>query len=288
MITLKNKDIQITLNPDLGAGLHSFKYHEKDVLRQTTPEATHPEEQSLFLMIPFCSYIKEGHFNYFGINRFVPIQNSRYPNPIHGDAWLAKWEVTNQKEDMVVLSYHHKKDTGFPFDYNATVTYQLQENALDITLSIYNPSELPMPCGVGVHPYFIHPETAQISFVSSHIWHHKTDPIFDRPYPTPKQWDFSKPRNLVEDFDTAFGGWDGNASVFYPEQNLKISINASDIFHHVLLYHPKNADFFCLEPTSNTPDAFNLAAYGVIGTGIQSVGEKQSLTKTIRFLCEDL
>ena len=287
MITLSNKNLEITLNPSLGAGLHRFTCHGKDILRPVTTNITHPEEQALFLMLPYCSYIKDGHFNYFGINRVIPSQNPAYSDPIHGDGWLAKWDVIEQKEDSVTLRYQHKKENGFPFDYNATVTYQLCDNSLTITLSIYNPSELPMPCGIGVHPYFVHPETAQISFISSHIWHHKTDPIFDRPYPTPKQWDFSKPCNLVEDFDTAFGGWDGKASVYYPEQKLKILISASDIFHHIILYHPQNADFFCLEPTSNTPDAFNLAAYGVIGTGIQSVGGKQSLTKIITFSCEE-
>ena len=29
------------------------------------------------------------------------------------------------------------------------------------------------------YPYFMHPQTAQLSFTSSHIWHHKNDPIFD-------------------------------------------------------------------------------------------------------------
>ena len=96
-----------------------------------------------------------------------------------------------------------------------------------------------MPCGMGVHPYFMHPQTAQISFTSSHIWHHKNDPIFDRPYPTPKEWDFAKERMLSEDFDTAFGGWDGHASITYPDQKVKVSIDGEDIFHHIVLYSPK-------------------------------------------------
>ena len=288
MITLQNKNVKLNINPELGASLQSFTYQGQDILRPATANTIQPQEQSLFVMVPYCSYIKGGHFNYFGISRKISSQNEASEDPLHGDGWQTKWQVVTQEPTKATLSYTHNKEKGFPFDYKATVSYELTEDGLKINLSVYNPSELPMPCGLGVHPYFLHPDQAQISFNSSHIWYHKTDPIFDRPYPTPKQWDFSKPREIIEDFDTAFGGWDGKATIIYPEQQIEIDITAEDIFHHLTLFHPLSADFFCLEPVSNTPDAFNLAAYGVIGTGIQSVGKHQTLSKTITFSCQHL
>ena len=288
MVQIKNEVIEIQINPNQGAALQSFSYKGKDVLRPADQNPQTPQQQSLFLMLPYCSYIKDGHFNYFGISRRVPTNQPGSTYPIHGDAWQAKWTPQKQTETSAVFTYQHTKDNGFPFDYTATVMYTLNKNQLQITLSIYNPSVLPMPFGMGVHPYFLHPENAKLNFVSSHIWHHKNDPIFDRPYPTPDQWNFSKDQTIKEDFDTAFGGWDGIASVCYPDQNIKIDIAAQDIFHHIILYAPKGADFFCLEPVSNTPDAFNLAAYGVIGTGIQSVGGGQTISKTISFTCSEL
>lgn len=288
MITLKNNKLEIQVNPDLGAALHKFTYNNIDVLRPAPSATTMPQQQSLFLMVPYCSYIKGGRFNYFGINRQVPVNLPKRANPIHGDGWIAKWLPEKQTANAVTLSYTHKKESGFPFDYTAKVTYTLDNEALKITLALTNQSELPMPCGMGIHPYFVNPKSAKLYFSSSHIWYHKSDPIFDRPYPTPSQWDFSKGLGITEDFDTAFGGWDGSASIAYPEQNLKIDIQAEDIFHHITLYHPQKADFFCLEPVSNTPDAFNLAAYGVIGTGIQSVGAEQTLEKSITLTCQNL
>lgn len=288
MIILKNKNLEIQINSDLGAALHYFRFNGKDVLRPALDNVNSPIQQSLFLMLPYCSYIKDGHFNYFGISRHVPQTAPEFPFPIHGDAWLKKWTVEKQTDTSATLSYIHKKENGFPFNYTAKVCYELEQNQLKITLTIYNPSDLPMPCGMGVHPYFLYPQNAKLSFPSSHIWYHKNDPIFDRPYPTPSQWNFEKGAVISEDFDTAFGGWNGIATISYPYQNLKIDISAQDIFHHLILYAPKNVNYFCLEPVSNTPDAFNLAAYGVIGTGIQSVGAKQSLSKTITFACSCL
>lgn len=287
MITLQNKEISIQINPDLGAALHRFTFKGTNILRPATETAQDPLQQSLFLMLPYCSYIKDGHFNYFGINRHVPQNAPGFTDPLHGDAWHEKWKVEKQSETAITLSYTHGKENGFPFNYDAKVTYELEQNQLKITLAVHNPSDLPMPCGMGIHPYFLHPESSVISFESSHIWYHKNDPIFDRPYPTPNQWNFARGSAISEDFDTAFGGWDGVASVSYPEQKVKVDIAAQDIFHHIVLYAPKGADFFCLEPVSNTPDAFNLAAYGVIGTGIQSVGGGQTLAKTITFTCSE-
>ena len=285
MITLDNSAIQIKVNPELGGSLFAFTYQGNDILRPTKPDATIPQETSMFIMLPYCSTIEKGQFNYFGISRHVPENQPGTPTPIHGDGWLAKWHVESESNTAVTLSYQHNKSTGFPFDYNAKVIYALNGNQLDITLSIHNPSDLPMPCGMGIHPYFLNPDAARLTFISSHIWHHKNDPIFDRPYPTPAEWNFEKGAEMKEDFDTAFGGWDGHASIVYSDKQLEVEISAQDIFHHLVLYRPPKADFFCLEPVSNTPDAFNLAAYGVIGTGIQSIGGGQTLTKTISITC---
>ncbi len=288
MITLKNKEIEIQVNPELGAALHCFTFKGINILRPASSQITNPMQQSLFFMIPYCSYIKDGRFNYFGINRHIPKNTTQFPDPIHGDGWQSKWQLEKQTADTATLTYTHQKNSGFPFDYNAKVTYTLIDNQLKIDLSLSNPSNLPMPYGMGIHPYFLNPKEAQISFVSTHIWHHRNDPIFDRPYPTPSQWDFSQGKGISEDFDTAFGGWDGVASITYPNQRLKIDIAAQDIFHHIVLYAPQGADYFSLEPVSNTPDAFNLAAYGVIGTGIQSIGDNQTLSKTITITCSNL
>ena len=286
---LQNQQIQITVAPDSGGALQEFIFKGQEILRSASPDEKVPQNQALFIMMPYCSYIKDGHFNYFGISRHVPSNDpSNELAPLHGDIWKDRCKVEKQSDHSVTLCYCHTKETGFPFDYTAKITYELKANELHVTLSIYNPSDLPMPCGMGVHPYFVHSKTAIIQFDSSHVWHHQQDPIFDRPYPTPTQWNFAKGKQIKEDFDTAFGGWDGQAIITYPDEKIQIQIQAQDIFHHIILYTPKDSDSFCLEPVSNTPDAFNLATYGVIGTGIQSIGAHQTLSKTIVFTCKTL
>ena len=62
---LQNSDIQIEVAPHLGAALRLFTFQGKNILRPADPLAKTPQEQSLFVMIPYCSYIKDNRFNYF-------------------------------------------------------------------------------------------------------------------------------------------------------------------------------------------------------------------------------
>ena len=281
MISLNNTLLSIQIVPETGASLSYFKYKDQDILRPAT-DIRDSKKCSLFIMLPYCGYIVDGVFTYFGIMRHVAQNDSGSHHPINGDAWKASWDVESHNSTQATLTYKHLKASGFPFDYTAKVTYALLDNQLHVTLSLSNPGKLPMPCGMGLNPYFIHKDQAKLFFKTSHVWYHHNDPIFDRPYETPKEWDFKDGMYLKESFNTSFGGWDGKAIVSYPDK--RVIMTAHSIFHHLSLNtYNASPDCFSLSPVSNTPDAFNLAALGVINTGIQSIGPGQSITQTIVF-----
>ena len=282
MITLSNSFISMGIVPDIGASVSFLRYKDQDILKPAPTNISHANESSLFVMLPYCYHIVDEKFTYFGIERHVPKNDPKYPYPIHGDGWLNAWHIENSSENHITLSYqHHKNDRGFPFDYDAQITYRLQDNQLNITIALKNPGRLPMPCGIGLHPCFQNKKSAKLFFKTTHVWYHQNDPIFDRPYETPKEWDFKDGKSINEKFDTAFGGWDGQARIQYPN-GIDIKISAPDLFRHLALSTSSEDDnCFCLQPISNTPDAFNLAALGVIDTGIQSIGPGQTLQQTI-------
>jgi aldose 1-epimerase len=179
---------------------------------------------------------------------------------------------------------HDKSDAGFPFSYTAELTYQISDGNLTVDMSVQNPSPLPMPCGMGVHPFFVREKDVELNFKSQVVWSNESDPIFDEPYTTPTAWSFDggKPlKNAV--FDTCFGGFEEQAQIVYPSKEITVDMTTTDMFHHVVLFAPKNKNFFSLEPCSNASNAFNLAADGVIGTGIRSIGPKQSIDGRVTF-----
>ncbi len=284
-LILKNNKVQLGILPELGASLSFLKYMQnntvRDILRPLeTGGKVDANNASLFPMIPFCGRIRGGSFVYFGITRKMAKNHTGIVDPIHGDGWKSVWQVQSQQDDKIVLTLTHDKDKGgFPFSYNAELSYTLKKTRLEIEMKITNPGPLPMPCGMGIHPFFVKTKEVELDFVTQMVWSNESDPIFDKPYETPSTWQFQGGRPLKNAvFDTCFDGFDGKASILYPDTGITVNIEADNQFKHVVLYAPRGKNFFCLEPVSNAINAFNLAANGTIGTGMKSIGPEQSMS----------
>lgn len=288
-LILKNDKIQLGVLPELGASLSFFRYTQddkvRDILRpyENIGKGDDSNNASMFPMVPFCGRIRGGSFVYFGITRKMQKNQAKISDPIHGDGWKSAWSVKEHSDTRVVLTLAHDKDEGgYPFSYNAEIVYALNGNRFDVSITVSNPGMLPMPCGVGIHPFFVKSKEVELDFTTSMVWSNESDPIFDKPYETPSTWQFKGGRPLKNAvFDTCFDGFTGQASILYPDTGITVSIEADKQFKHVVLYAPRGKNFFCLEPTSNASNAFNLAANGAIGTGMKSIGPGQSMTGTI-------
>lgn len=283
-IILSNGDLQIGILPELGASLSFMKYKNRDILRPT--DKTIPDldanNTSMFLMVPFCGRIRGGSFVYWGITRKMKKNQAGIVDPIHGDGWKSIWQVVKKSDTSATLQMSHDKENGFPFSYDAEVTYTLTQTDVSVQLKITNNAILPMPCGMGIHPFFVKSKDMELTFPTKMVWAHESDPIFDRPYPTPDAWQFKDGKPLKSSvFDTCFGGFDAKATLTYPSDRYSVVITADEQFGHIVLYSPKGKNFVCLEPCTNASNAFNLAANGVIGTGIKSIGKDQSVIGNI-------
>ncbi|MBO7483909.1 MAG: aldose 1-epimerase [Alphaproteobacteria bacterium] len=289
MIEIKNDVLSLGVLPETGGSLSYFKYMGTDILRPSNPSETESNQTALFPMLPYASFIQEGHFPYLGITRHIDRNCSFSRFPLHGDVWRSKLQITSQTENSVILSYTHDKKEGFPFSYKAEIEYKLNGNRFQTVLTLKNEVALPMPYGMGIHPFFIKDADTKIQFDANKVWFRGDDPILGHPYTVPNNLNF-KNEQVVSGNGTnvSFGSWDGKARISYPNKNIAIEIQTSNAFRHLILYAPKGKDFFCLEPVTNTPDAFNLASLGIVGTGIQSLGPKQSISEKIEFILKGL
>lgn len=281
-ITIKNNQLSLGILPDCGGSLSFFKYKEHDVLRACDPNESEANLSALFPMIPYVSFISNGHFPYFGITRNVPTNSPVSKYPMHGDFWRSKTTVLNQSETSVELQLVHKKEDGFPYDYTAKVVYTLKDNELQITLKLQNDMPIPMPYGLGIHPFFNLNKSTTVCYQAQSIWFRGGDPIMGHPYAIPASFDFSKPRSLPRTaLDISVDNWEGCAEI--SDKNYTLTMRANTSFGHLILHAPRGKNYFCLEPVTHTPDAFNLAAQGIVGTGIQSLGPKEAVSETIIF-----
>ena len=51
--------------------------------------------------------------------------------------------------------------------------------------------------------------------------------------------------------DNCFDGWDGRATIVWPARRLRLDLEASAPFRHLVIYVPPGQSFFCVEPVSH-------------------------------------
>lgn len=294
-IILSNDVLKIEVLPEFGACLSFMQYKKNGayihLLRPLEePQKNEALHSALFPVLPFCHRIKGGEFTYWGITRRMKKNKTGEADPIHGDGWSNAWEVENKSPTSVLLKLIHDKNAGgFPFSYTAFVEYTLVDNMLEVAIRIKNDAVVPMPCGMGIRPFFKKTQDTTLKFNAQEIWANGKDPILGRPYAIPKHWAFDEARTLEKKgFDTCFGGFDGQAEIRYPEENIKIMMEADYQFCHVALESSSRKNYFCLEPSTNTEDAFNLAFSGIVGTGIKSIGPFEEVSSKVSLKVEDL
>lgn len=296
MIELGNSNVKIAVSPEAGASLAYFKFVNGDktidVMRPATEKALNDREANNFAMypiLPYVSHIHEGFFVYWGIKRTVPANVSFDKEPLDGDGWRNVWTVKSSDSTGVTLYYNHDGKTGFPFVYEAEVTYKVLEKGFMIHISLKNTGLLPMPCAMGVHPFFPKSKDVILKMHNKNVWEHMGTPLRDKPYKVSSDWSFEEGRALNGMvLDTSFGGFEGEAELTWPSQKLHLRVKAYEEFNHVIVFIPENKNYFSVEPVTSSTDAFNLASRGVTGTGIKSIGPQETIEATVEFLVDKL
>ena len=287
LIILRSGDMAAGIAAQAGGSVAYWRQNGTDLLRPATKEAldkNQADATGMFPLVPYSNRIRGGSFIYWGVRRKVPKNHPLVDDPLHGEGWMTAWTVQAQSDDSASLCFDHNGKTGFPFAYHAQETFSLTPDSLKVVMKLTNTGGIPMPCGLGMHPYFPKTNDAVVTFKTRTVWAHEGMIASDKPIKTPADLQFSngiRPSSVT--LDACFGGCDGKVLIEYPEQKRKLTITAQSDFNHTVVWTPENADFFCVEPVTNANDAFNLASHGVTGTGIKTLEPSESLTETITF-----
>ena len=255
---------EVVIRPDIGAAISSYSLieggHREPLFRNAPRHALSPFDLACNLLVPWSNRISRGGFSFRG--RFHPLE----PNlsgeafPIHGNGFSSPWRTVEQTSASARLRL--SSDGPGPFRYEAVVSYALEGGALTIDLSVTSRAREPLPYGVGLHPWL--PRTAATTLLApaEDIWlederHLPTNcvSVVSRP-----EWNFGTPHALPPRWiNNGFTGWNGSATIFWPERGLALKIEASPPISRYVLYSPgAAADFFCFEPVSHAVDAHNL------------------------------
>jgi aldose 1-epimerase len=273
------------LCPHIGGAITRFRWRGRDVLRPADPACLSdgdPLLASSFPLVPFSNRVADARFAFHGqvhqLERNLPPE----PHAIHGQGWQSPWAVEQASADRAGLTFAHAV-SGTPLDYRARQTFALHDAGLEIALKLTNAGAVPMPAGIGQHPYFIRTDGVALRARLDHVWLPDERKIPQQRVPLPAAWDFADGLRLAPlDLDHCFGGWDGRAELHWPELDLTLVIEAGPVFRHLVIYVPPGQDFFCIEPVSHVNDGFNMLERGVEGTGVRVLAPGQTLAGAIR------
>jgi aldose 1-epimerase len=281
--------LRLRLAPARGGGIASFDCcavsgGKISIFRPLDEASQAPVALASFPLVPFVNRIRDGAFDFRG--RRVTLERNLLPDPspLHGQGWLAVWEVERCEADRAELVYRH--DPGeWPWAYEARQRFALDDSGLRLDLTCTNRSDEPMPCGLGQHPYFLCTPATRIDTVVESVWE-----IDDRVLPVAKlpaagRYDLADRPVCGQGLDHGFGGWGGRAVIADPSLPFRIEMSSPNAAFFQL-YSPVSGGIFVAEPVTHANAALNEPEerWPELGLRVLDPGESMSLTMRVDLL----
>lgn len=196
------------------------------------------------VLFPICGNLPDNMYTYRGQTLHLKQ---------HGFARDLPWDVTDQTPTSLtlVLESNEVTHTHYPFNFQITFTYQIQDNALRIHQRYFNRSQESMPFSVGLHPYFLADDKNQLLFEipATQAW----DRLTQETHPFTGSFDLSR-----DEIDTALRPLSSQlATITDRSRNLKITLTYDTLYSTLVFWTLKGQNFYCLEPWTSPRNALN-------------------------------
>jgi len=260
----------------------------QQVIRKTFSDLaefrTRPGLNGVPLLAPFANRLDEQAF-YANGRKYsfdMGLGNVRGAIPIHGFLTGAKdWRLVEAKADAraawvtSTLDFYRNPQwmKQFPFAHTITITYRLQDGALEVRTRIDNLSNDPMPVAIGFHPYFQLTDSPRdewmLSLDARSRWRlapnliptGETEPI-EQLYGDPGAITL-KDRAFDDVFGDLTRDKDGRAVMSIRGKTQQLDVVLGPNYRAMVVYSPKTSNFVALEPMVGITDSMNLAHKGL-------------------------
>ncbi len=303
LLTLSHGDAQIDLAPATGGAIASFTWRGVPILRSTPRDVIaegNVRRHACYPLIPYSNRIARGELTYAGQQHRLALNFGNHPHAIHGVGWQRSWRVLTHDTTAALLAYDHvPADASLPDDpdrcawpwpFRATQWFQLGADAdgaaatLRIRLALANTGTQCFPFGMGWHPFFPRNADTRLGFHADGVWENDDTMLPIRRLAATGMFDFDPPRRIDDStLDNVFTGWQGAASLDYPDSGHAVRVRGDTASPFLVVYIPSRDGFLAVEPVTHMTDAFNRAAQGDASTGTRELrpGEAFSCTMEI-------
>lgn len=292
---------RVLLAPHVGGSIAAFDEirdgRSIDWLRPATPAALaarDPLGMASFPLLPYCNRIRDARFRFDDALVDLSGDGNAFAHALHGNAWRLPWRVGEVSESRACLHFSHEPSKAaahhWPFAYEATQEFALDDHTLTVTISARNLSDRPMPFGMGHHPYYPRTRNTRVHARVAAMWHSTPDllPTHAGAHPCVDAMASREGMSAdAFDLDNNFAGWSRTATIAWPDEGRAITLDAETPFDHMVVYAPaSHPDLLCVEPVSNVADWVNLDAdHAMKGGAVLKPGESviASFAWTTRF-----
>jgi aldose 1-epimerase len=241
--------------------------------------AQRPSGSGIPILFPFPGRIPGMHFKWEG-KQYALEAGDPLGNAIHGFVLRRPWRVIEKSESRVTGEFHAWKDDPslkerWPADFRMTATYELKSKQLIGSYRIENPGDVPLPFGLGTHPYFRVPLGGR-SAGDCVVWLPVTERwVLKDMLPTgkrkvlPEAELYESGRRFDElKLDDVFTGLLDTAgmteALIQDPSGLAMAIGwKTDQFRECVVYTPPHREAICIEPLTCAPAAAALAEKGI-------------------------
>ena len=269
--------LRLTFDPEMGGAILSLSHDGEDLLRPTPEGATDVLETACFPLVPYANRIADGRFTFAGRTAALSRNMAGQPHPLHGDGWRGAWQVEEKGSDFVTLTFEPAA-TEWPWSYRARQTFRLAGRAATLALEVVNLDDESGAFGLGFHPYFPHSSTARLTTDTTGVWEASGELLPVREVAA-EPWAGGAPVRSDRLLDHCHSGWDGVARIDLGPGLPSLRLVASGELNWLHIYAPPDQDFFCVEPVSHVPNAFNMA--DPAGQGVWTIGPGRTFTQEI-------
>lgn len=260
-----------------------------------------PTRSGFPILFPFPNRLRDGRFSWAGKDYQLPLNDPSGKNAIHGFACRRPWRVVDHGSDLssawLTGEFHCARDAPeclplWPADHRLRVTYRLSDTGLRVDATADNPDRVPLPFGLGYHPYFRIPfgdagsaEDTSLDVGANSWWE------LEEALPTGKRIPVEGARDLrlatpfpqlhaddvYTDLDErGLRPWDGlRDSGCLHGDKFGMQLLCSPDFRELVVFTPPHRQAVCLEPYTCVTDAINLQQRGIAaGLRVLQPGER--------------
>lgn len=231
------------------------------------------------ILFPFPNRIRQGRFHWAGRDYQLPVTD-KFGNAIHGFCLDRPWSLVEQGPSYCIAEFQlsrHAPDRRhlWPTDFIIEVNYELLPGRLRANFRISNPTNEPLPWGLGTHPYFQLPLGAQgeirdclIEVPATRRWE------LQDCLPTGELLELDDDSDLLDgryadqlQLDDVFTALDYDGPQFDcvitdERAGIQVIQTSPPIFREVVVFTPPNRPAICLEPYTCPTNAIELTAAG--------------------------